>query len=90
MEVNFIEQEISNILKGTYKVVTPDLVIRLKECMEQYGVIQNINAQFELQKNQQDFEARKLSLDASVKTIAITGGDLIENSIKYKKFLLNQ
>jgi hypothetical protein len=37
-----------------------------------------------------DFQARQLALDAAVKTISITGGDLTENAIKYKKFLLDQ
>lgn len=37
-----------------------------------------------------DYEARKIALEAAVKTLATTGGDLTENAIKYKRFLLNE
>lgn len=37
-----------------------------------------------------DYEARKVALEAAVKTLATTGGDLTENAIKYKRFLLNE
>jgi hypothetical protein len=90
MEVEYIEQRISTILKETYKVAEPSLVLRLKEAFDQSSSIQHIKSLFELQKKQQDFESRKLSLDAAVKTINQTGGDLTENAIKYKRFLLNE
>jgi len=90
MEFKTIEQYISDVLIDTYQVAEPDLVIKLKEAFDKYGFIQSINIQSELQQNKQDFESRKIALDAAVKTISITGGDLTENATKYKRFLLNQ
>jgi hypothetical protein len=90
MEFKTIEQYISDVLIDTYQVAEPALVTKLKETFDKYGYIQTINIQAELHKNKQDFESRKIALDAAVKTISITGGDLTENATKYKRFLLNQ
>lgn len=81
---------LESILLKAYGTIDIDCFDSIIEFVSQSGAMISVNAQFELQKNRDNFEARKIALDAAVKTLATTGGDLTENAIKYKRFLLNE
>lgn len=97
MERESIQVRISELLVEEYGVAKKNLVINLTElfCKQlpssAIGVnMRAIEEQRKIQLKRDDFEARQLALEAAVKTIATTGGDLTENAIKYKRFLLNE
>lgn len=94
MEAGFLEDEIRNILIDEYQVAEPGLVIKfhnfIKDVLEAQSFNKNMDAMQEHANKVRDYEARKIALEAAVKTLATTGGDLTENAIKYKRFLLNE
>lgn len=97
MERESIQVRISELLVEEYGVAEKNLVINLTELFcEQLsssiiGVnMQAIEEQRKIQLKRDDYEARKIALDTAAKTYGQTGGDLTENAIKYKRFLLNE
>jgi hypothetical protein len=86
----FPREILEDVLLEYYGTVDIDCLRRLYELLSQSDTVISLNAQFELQRSKDDFESRKLALEAAVKTYGQTGGDLTENAIKYKRFLLNE
>lgn len=81
-----VGQRITSIIREAYIDVKPSVVIKIKDMINE----ERTSYQSEIVNNQQEFEARKIALEAAVKTYGQTGGDLTENAIKYKRFLLNE
>jgi hypothetical protein len=97
MEQEKVKMQVSEILVERYGVAEANLVLNITKilCDQLPSSTISINMQVieEQQKYQaerENYEARKIALEAAVKTHAMTGGDLTENAIKYKRFLLNE
>lgn len=94
MEVGFLENGIRNILIDEYKIAEPRLVIKFHDFIKAVLDTQSFNKDMDIMQEHanraRDYEARKIALEAAVKTYHQTGGDLTENAIKYKRFLLKE